>query len=99
MVAFHYQQSVEKALTAFLAWKDQPVPRVHDLPALLARCRPFEPRSGFDSDARTLDVYVTAGRYPDSGPEPSAAEAQEALRMAEAVLSFVADLLPPGSPH
>lgn len=44
--------------------------------------------------ARTLDVYLTAGRYPGTGPEPSAAEAEQALQLAEQVVAFVAARLP-----
>jgi len=36
--AFHSQQAAEKALKAFLTWRDLPFPRVHDLEDIGARC-------------------------------------------------------------
>ena len=97
LAAFHCQQAAEKALKAFLAWRNQPLPRTHDLPALLVRCQALEPAfAGLQHAAGTLDVYLTAGRYPDTGPEPSAAEAAQAMRHAEQVVAFVAARLPQG---
>ncbi|MBX5492858.1 MAG: HEPN domain-containing protein [Chloroflexi bacterium] len=98
LAAFHCQQAAEKALKAFLAWRNQPLPRTHDLPALLVRCQALEPAfAALQHAAGTLDVYLTAGRYPDTGPEPSAAEAEQALQLAEQVVAFVAARLPQGN--
>lgn len=97
LAAFHCQQAAEKAFKAFLAWQDQPMPRTHDLPDLLMRCLALEPAfAALEEAARRLDVYLTAGRYPDTGPEPTANEASEALQLAELVLTFVGDRLPQG---
>ncbi len=91
LAAFHCQQAAEKALKAYLASRDQPLPRTHDLPALLSRCRALEPAfAALDEAARTLDTYLTAGRYPDAGPEPSSAEVQQALQLAGQVVARVA---------
>jgi len=96
LAAFHCQQAAEKALKAFLAWRNEPLPRTHDLPALLVRCQALEPPfAALQHAAGTLDVYLTSGRYPDAGPEPSVAEAQQALQLAEQVVAFVAARVPP----
>lgn len=94
LTAFHCQQAAEKALKAFLAWQDQPPRRTHDLPALLAQCHVLD--LGFAAlqhAGTTLDVYLTAGRYPDAGPEPSVAETEQALQLADQVIRFVAGIL------
>lgn len=40
---FHTQQAVEKALKAFLVWKDQPFRKTHDLLELSAKCAQTDP--------------------------------------------------------
>jgi HEPN domain-containing protein len=94
LVTFHCQQAAEKALKAFLAFHNQALPKTHDLPALLAQSQAFEPSlASLQHAASTLDVYLTAGRYPDSGPDPSTAEAKQALQLADQVVAFIAGLL------
>ena len=96
LAAFHCQQAAEKALKAYLAWRDQPPRRTHDLPALLLQCRALEPAfAALQLAATTLDDYLTAGRYPDSGPDPSPAEANAALQLAEQTVALVRSRLPP----
>ena len=93
LATFHCQQAAEKALKAFLAW--QPLPRTHDLPVLLARCAALEPSfAALQLNAGTLDVYLTVGRYPDSGRDPTPAEAQQTLALAEQFVAFVSARLP-----
>jgi hypothetical protein len=71
---------------------------MHDLPALLALCEALEPAfRSLQQAAGTLDDYLTAGRYPDSGPDPSEAEAGQALQLADQVIAFVEARLPTGS--
>ena len=94
--AFHCQQAAEKALKAYLAWCNQPPRRTHDLPALLIQCQALEPTFAvLRPAATTLDDYLTAGRYPDSGPDPLTAEAAEALQLAEQAVALVRTQLPP----
>jgi HEPN domain-containing protein len=95
LAAFHCQQAAEKALKAFLAWRNQPLPRTHDLPELLFRCQPLDATFAELQTATTvLDTYLTVGRYPDTGPEPTPDEAAQALPHAEQVVDFVAIRLP-----
>jgi HEPN domain-containing protein len=96
LAAFHCQQVAEKALKAYLAWRNEPPRRTHDLPALLLQCQALEPAFGvLQLAATTLDDYLTAGRYPNSGPSPSVAEANDALQLAEQALAVVRSFLPP----
>lgn len=95
LASFHCQQAAEKAFKAFLAWRNRPFRRTHDLPTLLAQCRELEPAfMELQIAAQTLDDYLTAGRYPDTGPDPSADEAAQALALAALAIDFVADRLP-----
>jgi len=93
---FHCQQAGEKALKAYLTWRDEPFERTHSLVALIAMCLPFD--ASFEtlrSAATTLTPYAVALRYPGDLPEPTEVEAQEALTLARAVWGLVLERLPP----
>lgn len=92
---FHCQQTVEKALKAFLVWKAVHFEKVHSLTYLLDLCEVQEP--GFTSlrdMAETLAPYAIEVRCPGKPIEISQEEAQEALAMAEAMWSFILNLIP-----
>jgi hypothetical protein len=64
---------------------------------LLLRCQALEPGfAGLLEAAGALDVYLTAGRYPDTGPEPTTTEVTQAMEQAEQVVAFVATHLSQG---
>jgi HEPN domain-containing protein len=91
-VAFHAQQAVEKALKAFLAWHDQPLPKSHDLERIGRACARIDSDLEKSVDqAVPLTEYAWAFRYPGPKDEPTLEEAKQALRIArqvyEAVLS------------
>jgi len=95
---FHAQQVAEKALKAFLIFHDQPFKRTHDLIELLNLCISVQPDfAALEDMAQILTPYAIAGRYPDAagGLVPMLAQAEDALRDAEAVLEFVLQRLPP----
>jgi len=93
---FHCQQAAEKALKAFLTWHDQPFRKTHDLEALGQQCRAIDPTLGsLLEDADMLTEYAWAFRYPDSPPEPSSAEVEEARRLANDIAAAVLQRLPP----
>ncbi len=92
---FHCQQSVEKALKAFLTAHAVPFPKTHELDVLAGRC---EEKDGslaslLDS-ARDLTYYAWAFRYPGGAATPSADEAQEKLLLARKVYEAIAQRLP-----
>ena len=92
---FHCQQAAEKALKAFLVWKEVPFEKVHSLTYLLDLCEAREPRfASLRSKAETLAPYAVEVRYPGETVGVSREEAREALAAAEAVWEFVLDLLP-----
>jgi HEPN domain-containing protein len=94
--AFHAQQAAEKVLKAYLAWRDVPGRRIHELIELLAECEEVD--AGFASlvpAAKQLSPYAVEPRYPSRTPTPSPQEAEEALRLAREVMGFVTLRLPP----
>jgi HEPN domain-containing protein len=95
VAVYHAQQAAEKALKAFLTWRDEPFRRVHDLGELTRQC------AGLDPDFLTLQVtaalltpYAVAFRYPGAVLEPSAPDAEAALLAAREAVSFVRARLP-----
>lgn len=93
---FHCQQVAEKALKAYLTWRDEPFEKTHSLVALVAKCLPFDVSfEALRAAATTLTPYAVASRYPGDLPELTEAEAQEALALAREVWDFVSERLPP----
>lgn len=95
VVVVHCQQATEKALKAFLSWKNQQTRRTHDLTSLLVDCVAIEP--AFDTlrpHTIRLAPYFADYRYPSSVPAPSAAEALAAVDAADAVYRFVLNRVP-----
>ncbi|MDI3531239.1 MAG: hypothetical protein PWP60_1088 [Candidatus Atribacteria bacterium] len=93
---YHCQQAVEKAIKAYLTYRDVPFEKTHNLVALLAFCVPLEPSFGqWRETTEILTPYATEFRYPGDVLEPEASEAEEALARAEALVNFIVQLLPP----
>ena len=62
---FHAQQCVEKYLKARLAKANKPIPKTHDLAALLDLVLPIEPLwEPFRPQLETLTSYAVEFRYP-----------------------------------
>ncbi len=90
---FSCQQSVEKALKAYLFAQRQSLIRTHDLIRLLSRCTTFD--ASFESlhqACTTLNEYYTDTRYPDTlrfGVAFTRKDAGAALTCVEMALDFV----------
>ena len=89
---FTAQQTVEKALKAYLIHQGKTVKKVHDLGALLQECINIE--SEFETlreACATLTDYYAPARYPDIGEfmEFSEESAKQAYEFAEKIVSFV----------
>jgi HEPN domain-containing protein len=97
LVAFHAQQAAEKAIKALLVRGQREFPFVHDLDELVALL-PEESRVRELSELDRLTRWATHGRYPGL-EEPSAAEAAEALRLAQEVVRLARDELSAGGPR
>lgn len=94
---YHCQQAAEKALKGYLAFRDQPLERTHDLERLLELAAALEPAfAPLETQADVLNPYATAFRYPDMlGVQfPSVAEVNIAIEHAQAVYDFVVERLP-----
>jgi HEPN domain-containing protein len=96
---FHSQQAVEKYLKGFLAFRNQPIPRTHDLEELQRLCLDAEPGFGIaGADLTTLSGYAVEMRcdfefWPD---EEAAREALElALQVKKAILAALPDAAQP----
>jgi HEPN domain-containing protein len=80
---FHSQQAAEKAIKAFLTYRQIPFRKTHDLTDLGWQCASVDPTlEPILREAASLSGYASAFRYPDSAYEPDAAEASGALAIA-----------------
>jgi len=89
---YHTQQCAEKSLKGFLAYKEQPIQKSHDIELLVELC------CVLDAEFETLYVYsekltpyATAFRYPDVCLEPDYDDVEKAIEMAHHILKFVID--------
>jgi HEPN domain-containing protein len=94
---FHAQQSAEKFLKAFLAWRRIAFPRTHDLEFLLGLCRAQDAAfAELAAACELLNEYGVPVRYPpEDGPVPEEPHAREALSLAERIATFVAVRIQP----
>lgn len=95
---YHCQQAGEKAVKAFLVFKEIPPAKTHDIRKLAIEAAEIEPL--FDKlipAAATLTPYAWEFRYPDDLAEtyPTPEEFDEALKHAQTIYDFVLKLLPP----
>ncbi|MBI4833104.1 MAG: HEPN domain-containing protein, partial [Candidatus Lindowbacteria bacterium] len=83
---FHSQQAAEKLLKAFLTWHQIEFPKTHIFGELLDLISPID-RGLADSikDVTKLNPYGVEVRYPGDIPEPSRAQAEDALMLARVV--------------
>ena len=94
---YHCQQAAEKAVKGFLAFHDHRLERSHDIERLVELAVAYdESFNAWEDAAITLTPYATAYRYPgeSSALEPSRAEFEEALKLAEELVTFVLSRLP-----
>ena len=89
-VVYHSQQSAEKSLKAFLAFKDHPITKTHDLIRLIELCMTFDQefRSIFDA-ADYINPFATRFRYPTEFDIPDQKSAKLAIKHSEDVMKFV----------
>jgi len=94
---YHCQQAAEKALKGYLAFRDRPLERTHDLERLLELATALDPAfARLETRAEILNPYATAFRYPDTpGTQfPSLAEVNIAIEHAQAIYDFVFAVIP-----
>ena len=94
VTVYHAQQCGEKALKAYMSYKNKQVERVHDIRALLERLIKNEPRFVVVyEDALTITPYATLYRYPGELLQPTQTEAEKAVESAKRILHFIEELI------
>jgi len=93
IVAYHAQQAAEKMLKAFVVSKGAAPPYVHNIRALLEHCAPYAIWTESLRDAEGLTRFATTSRYPGIGLTVTAAEAEDAMRLARLVCDRVRQAL------
>ncbi|MGB9902918.1 HEPN domain-containing protein [Methanothrix sp.] len=95
VAVYHCQQAAEKAIKAYLAYRNTTFEKTHNLVALLAFCLPLDPTfEQWKEAAKILTPYATEFRYPGDVLEPERREAEQALAQAEALVNFIVRRLP-----
>lgn len=95
--SYHTQQCAEKALKAFLDFKNQHIPYTHDLQRLLELCAKHDKTfEALQSYALDLIPYATYSRYPDDRFFIDQEEVAESIKKASTILDFVKDKIPLG---
>jgi HEPN domain-containing protein len=95
-VLFHCQQAAEKSLKGYLAWRNQPFRRTHDLEELVKQCADLaDDFSVLTTAAGVLTQFGVDPRYPGFAAEATPEEMAQALRLADEIVSFVLERLPP----
>ena len=92
--AFHCQQTVEKALKAYLLYQEHELEKMHDLRALVMECAEYDP--AFAELAPIVDPltpYAVRFRYPGPG-DPTSEQINQSLEVVRDVWAFVLDRLP-----
>ncbi len=93
--AYHCQQAAEKAMKAFLAFRDVRVRKTHDLEELITETSLLTPDYVVLTDAaKRISEYATEFRYPGIRIEPTQAEYEQAYQDASEFVSITLALIP-----
>ena len=87
---FHTQECAEKALKAFLAYKNMIIPKSHNLDELCLKCCELD--QVFDTiymNAIDLNGFDVRFRYPGTVLDPSVKDVQNAIIDSELIFDFV----------
>ena len=88
LLCFHAQQAAEKSVKAVLLHYGIEPPRTHNLERLIDLLPICISKTTVLSPSARLTVYSTAARYPSDAEAVSEEEYQEALCLAEAVVTW-----------
>jgi HEPN domain-containing protein len=81
---YHTQQCAEKALKAYISYKQQPVIKTHDLELLVEISSSFDKSfNALYEDTEILNPYDTEFRYPDAILEPDMEDVRDAIEKAK----------------
>jgi HEPN domain-containing protein len=94
-IGFHAQQAAEKLIKAFLVWHQIEFSKTHDLEVLASLVTAVSPElAARVRQAAVLTIYAVDTRYPGDLPEPTAAEANDAIALADQLSVAIRSLLP-----
>lgn len=85
------QQAAEKALKAVFVFLQLDFPRTHNLDRLRSLLPNGWTTKGIYSDLASLTIWAVEARYPGEWEEATLAEADAALRQAQAIFAAVSD--------
>ncbi|MCK6485824.1 MAG: HEPN domain-containing protein [Phycisphaerae bacterium] len=92
---YHAQQSAEKAMKGFLTFHNRPFRKTHNLVEIGGGCTAIDATlDTLFGRAAVLTEYGWRYRYPGEPDEPTLDETEEAIQLADAVLSAVMERLP-----
>ncbi len=90
IAVYHCQQCAEKALKAYLTYREQDIDKTHNLVLLVERCQAIDQDFGDLVDpAIYLRPYATLYRYPAGDSLPQKIEVKTGLEKARVILQFV----------
>lgn len=92
-VAFHAQQAAEKALKAVLVERSLRFPRTHDLAALVEMIQLAGLSLPASMQVEALTPFAVETRYPGAFAQVTTAEADAAIRSAEAVFEWASQIV------
>lgn len=98
-LCFHAQQAAEKSLKAVLVANSVAVPNIHSIRRLLDLLPAKLDIPGEVQDAAGLTDYAVSRRYPGDLEPVDEDEHREAVRLAEAVVSWAAGLVEDEEKH
>jgi HEPN domain-containing protein len=92
---YHCQQAAEKAIKAYLIYRDIVFEKTHNLVSLLTACANLDSSfKQWKEVAEMLSPYAVEFCYPREIMEPEKNEAEQALISAKAFVDFIVQLLP-----
>lgn len=92
IVCFHCQQAVEKYLKALLIYKNQDIPKTHNIDFLLNQCKKYNPKLE-EYIGNQLSDYAVDLRYPDTKYIPTKNETEEAIKIMYIIIEIVNETL------
>ncbi|MDR3232787.1 MAG: HEPN domain-containing protein [Planctomycetaceae bacterium] len=89
IACFHCQQAMEKALKAYLVFKDIEPPKIHNLSRLCRMCTEHDKSfAAIFEVCANMSLYLADVRYPDNELCVGETEVKSALENAQAVFDF-----------
>jgi len=87
---YHCQQAAEKALKAYLVFKNHKIIKTHDLVKLVVKCFQFDKTfERLYDDAEHLNPFATKFRYPTEFDIPDAQDTKNSINRTQNIVKFV----------